>query len=156
MKHIVYYPTYFGTVALAAVMFIVVGNVFWRIFGRVIPGTYDLVETVTVVVAAFALVNTEYERKHTNVDMLITLFKKKTQIWLDQLCNCISFVYWMTICYATIRVTIDKARVGENTDLLKISIVPFRALWSFALFLMAIIVIYNIYRNFRELRRTEP
>ncbi|HEX2966600.1 MAG TPA: TRAP transporter small permease subunit, partial [Syntrophorhabdaceae bacterium] len=112
------YSTYIGTFALAAVMFIIVANVIFRIFGGIIAGTYDLVETITVLVASFALTNTEYARKHTTVDMLITMMKRRSQILLEQFCNVISFVYWIVICYATVRVTIDKARVGEVTDLL--------------------------------------
>ena len=150
------YSTYIGTFALATVMLVIVANVLYRTVGGIIAGTYDLVEIITVVVASFALTNTEYAKRHTTVDMLTTLMKRKSQIWLEQLCNLISFVYWVVICYATVRVTIDKAQVGEVTDLLKISIIPFRAVWSFALFMMAFIVIYNIYRNFKELRRIKP
>jgi TRAP-type C4-dicarboxylate transport system permease small subunit len=156
MEKTVDYATYIGTAALAAVMLIIVANVIYRAFGGVIAGTYDLVETITVLVAAFALTNTEFAKKHTNVDMLIVLMKDKPRIWLEQFCNVISFAYWVTIGWATIRVTLEKAAIGESTDLLKVSIIPFRAIWSFALVLMAFIVIYNVYRNFRELRRIEP
>jgi TRAP-type C4-dicarboxylate transport system permease small subunit len=156
MDRLVEYVTYIGTFALFAVMMIIVANVIYRAFGGVIAGTYDLVETITVLVASFALTNTELAKKHTNVDMLIIYMKDKPRIWLEQFCNVISFAYWLTIAWATIRVTIDKAAIGETTDLLKVSIIPFRGIWSFALVLMALIVIYNIYRNFRELRRIEP
>jgi TRAP-type C4-dicarboxylate transport system permease small subunit len=156
MEKTVDYSTYIGTLALAAVMMIIVANVILRVFGGIIAGTYDLVETITVLVASFALTNCEMAKKHTNVDMLIVLMKDKPRIWLEQFCNLISLAYWITIAYATIRVTIDKAAIGESTDLLKVSIIPFRGIWSFALVLMAVLVIYNIYRNFRELRRIEP
>ena len=156
MKWLTEIGTWIGIAALTAVMLIITGNVIWRIFGKVIPGTYDLVETITVLVAAFAIVKCEMEKKYTTVDMLTTLMKKKTQIWFEQVCNVISFGFWATICYATIMITIDKAKVGEHTDLLKVSIIPFRAIWSYALALIALLVVYNFYKNFRELRRTEP
>jgi TRAP-type C4-dicarboxylate transport system permease small subunit len=156
MNWVVTYTTYIGTAALAAVMLIITANVFWRITGGVIAGTYDLVETIVVLVATFALPNCEISKKYTNVDMLTVLMKDKPRIWLEQFCNFISVVYWVTIAWATIRVTIEKAAIGESTDLLKVSIIPFRFIWSFGLVLMAAIVIYNIYRNFRELRRIEP
>ena len=156
MKRVTEFGTWIGIAAMASVTLIITGNVIWRIFGRVIPGTYDLVETITVLVAAFAIVKCEMEKKYTTVDMLTTLMKKKTQIWFEQVCNVISFGFWATICYATIMITIDKAKVGEHTDLLKVSIIPFRATWSFALALIALLVVYNFYKNFRELRRTEP
>jgi TRAP-type C4-dicarboxylate transport system permease small subunit len=156
MKWLTDFGTIIGIFALTAVMVIIVGNVIWRSFGKVIPGTYDLVETITVLVAAFAILNCEYLKRYTTVDMLTTLMKKKTQIWLEQLCHLISFGYWVLICYATAVVTIDKAKIGEHTDLLKMSIIPFRAIWSVALGVIALIVIYNIYRNFRELRGIKP
>jgi TRAP-type C4-dicarboxylate transport system permease small subunit len=156
MKWVTEFGTWIGIAAMASVTLIITGNVIWRIFGRVIPGTYDLVETITVLVAAFAIVNCEYQKKHTTVDMLTTLMKKKTQIKLEQVCQVISFGFWAMICYATIMVTIDKAKVGEHTDLLKVSIIPFRATWCFALALIAALVAYNFYKNFRELRRNEP
>ena len=156
MKWVTDFGTWIGILAMSAVTLIITGNVIWRIFGRVIPGTYDLVETITVLVAAFAIVNCEYQKKHTTVDMLTTLMKKKTQIKLEQVCQVISFAFWAMICYATIMVTMDKAKVGEHTDLLKVSIIPFRATWCFALALIAALVAYNFYRNFKELRRDEP
>lgn len=156
MERTVNFTAIIGQFALAAVMLIITANVFYRIFGRIIPGTYDLIETVVVLVSAFALPLCELAKKHTNVDMLTVLMKDKPRIWLEQFCNLISFCYWVTIAWATIRVTFEKAAIGERTDLLKISIIPFRFVWSFGLFLMAAIVIYNIYRNFRELRRIEP
>jgi TRAP-type C4-dicarboxylate transport system permease small subunit len=156
MDRTVNFTSYIGQFALAAVMLIITANVFYRIFGKIIPGTYDLIETIVVLVSAFSLPLCELAKKHTNVDMLITLMKDKPRIWLEQFCNLISFVYWITIAWATIRVTFEKAAVGEATDLLKVSIIPFRFIWSFGLVLMAAIVLYNIYRNFRELRRIEP
>ncbi len=156
MKWITWFGTMIGICALTAVMLIITGNVVWRIFGKVIPGTYDLVETITVLVAAFAIVNCEFQRKHTTVDMLTTLMKRKMQLWFEQVCYVISFGFWATICYATILVTMDKAKIGEHTDLLKVSIIPFRTTWCFALALIAALVIYNFYRNVREMRRDEP
>jgi TRAP-type C4-dicarboxylate transport system permease small subunit len=152
MKGLTDIGTLIGMLALSAVMFIIMGNVLWRSFGKVIPGTYDLVETIAVLVAAFAILNCEYLKRYTTVDMLTTLLKKKPQIWLEQLCHLISFGYWALICYATVLVTIDKGKIGEHTDLLKISIIPFRATWSIALGVITLIVVYNIYRNFVELR----
>lgn len=156
MKWITNLATTIGIFALTAVMLIITANVIYRIFGGVISGTYDLVETITVLVAAFAIVNCEYQKKHTTVDMLTLHLKRKTQILLEQLCQIISFGFWAIICYATILVTIGKAEIGETTDLLKVSIIPFRATWCFALAVITALVIYNIYKNFKELRRSEP
>lgn len=155
MKWLTEFATLIGIFSLTTVMIIITANVIWRIFGRIIPGTYDLVETITVLVAAFAIVNCEFKKKQTTVDMVTTHLKKRTQIWFEQLSHVISFGFWGLICYATVMLTLERAKVGEHTDILNISIIPFRATWGFALGLIALIVIYNFYKNFRELRRTE-
>jgi TRAP-type C4-dicarboxylate transport system permease small subunit len=156
MGWIVGVGTRIGALALAAVMFIIVANVVYRAFGGVIPGTYDLVETVAVLIAAFALPETEYRRAHTNVDMVTIHIPRKPRLWLENVCYLVSFGYWVVISWATARVTMEKAVVGEATELLKISTIPFRSLWDLGLILTCVVVVYNVYRNLRDLRRDEP
>ena len=150
MKHIVGYGTNTGAVFLVAVMFIICANVIFRIFGRVIPGTYDLVEIMIVVVAGFALSDTEIHHRQTNVDMVTIHLQKKIRLWLENACNLIGFVYWGIIAWASVGITIDKAAKGEATDLLKISVIPFRVVWVIGLILICLVIILNTSKNFKE------
>jgi TRAP-type C4-dicarboxylate transport system permease small subunit len=152
MRRLIGYGTNIGAVALATVMFIIVANVIYRAFGGVIVGTYDLVEITIVIVAAFSIADTEIHKRHTSVDMVTNLLSEGAQLHVENGCNLISFLYWGIIAWGSAKLTIEKAQLGEVTELLRISIIPFRALWVFGLILICMVIVYNIYCNFKALR----
>lgn len=141
-----------GAVALAGVMLIIMANVVYRALGGVIAGTYDLVEITVVIVAAFSIAGTEIHRRHTTVDMITTLLTDKIRLRLENGCNLISFFYWAIIAWGSAKITWEKAQLGEVTEFIHISIIPFRALWVLGLVLICLVIIYNIYRNMRDLK----
>lgn len=151
IKHTVSYGTNIGAVFLVAVMSIICSNVIYRIFGGIIPGTYELVEILIVVVAGFALSDTEIHHRQTSVDMVTNHLPKKTKLWLENGCNLIGFVYWAVIAWASVILTMDKSAKGEATELLEISIIPFRVIWVFGLILVCFVILYNMFKNFKEL-----
>jgi TRAP-type C4-dicarboxylate transport system permease small subunit len=149
------YGTNTGAVFLIAIMFVICANVIFRIFGRVIPGTYELVEIMVVVVAGFALSDTEIHHRQTTVDMVTTRLPRRIKLWLENVCHGIGLVYWAVIAWASVGITLDKAAKGETTDLLKISVIPFRVIWVIGLILICVVILYNTSRNWKELRRRE-
>jgi len=142
-----------GAVFIIVIMFVISINVVFRIFGTVIPGTYELVEIMVVIVAGFALSDTEFHRRHTNVDMVVVHLPKRVRLWLENACNLVSWVYWVLIAWASTHLLIDKAAKGETTDILKISVIPFRAIWVLGLILICFVIIYNTSKNCAELGR---
>src|SRR4030042_2826517 len=155
IKGTVNQTTNIGAVFLVAVMLLITINVIYRVFGGVIPGQYELVEIMIVVVAGFAIGDTEIHRRQTSVDMVTMHLPRKSKLWLENSCNLIGLVYWAFVALATIKLTMDKAAKGEHTDLLKISIIPSRVIWVVGLILICIVIIYNIFKNFKELGRKE-
>ena len=155
IKSTVNYGTNFGAVFLVAVMLLITINVIYRIFSGVIPGQYELVEIMIVVVAGFAICNTEIHRRQTSVDMVTMHLPRKSKLWLENGCNLIALVFWALVARETIRLTMDKAAKGEHTDLLQVPIIPTRVIWVIALILVCVVIIYNIIKNFKELGRKE-
>jgi len=151
VKCTVGYGTNAGAAFLVAIMLMICANVIFRIFGGVIPGTYELVEIMVVIVAGFALSDTEIHHRQTNVDMVTIHLPKKIRLWLENVCNLISWVYWVVIGWASAGITIDKAAKGEATELLKISVIPFRVVWVVGLILICLVIIYNTSKNCKEL-----
>lgn len=150
------FTTNIGALFLVAVMLLICINVMYRIFARVIPGQYELVEIMIVVVAGFAICDTEIHRGQTSVDMVTMRLPRKSKMWLENGCNLIALVFWALVARETIRLTMDKAAKGEHTDLLQIPIIPTRVIWVVALILVCVIIIHNILNNFKELGRKEP
>ena len=66
IKGTVNQTTNLGAVFLVAVMLLICINVIYRIFSGVIPGQYELVEIIIVVVAGFAICDTEIHRRQTS------------------------------------------------------------------------------------------
>jgi TRAP-type C4-dicarboxylate transport system permease small subunit len=144
--------TNIGAAALVSVMFIVVANVVYRAFGGVIPGTYDLVEIIIVLVAGFSIANTEIHGRQTNVDMLILHLPDRTKLRLRNVCNFLSLVYWAIIAWMTCVVTLENAERGEVTDTLQVSVIPFRFIWSFSLILICLVILYNVQQTRKQLQ----
>jgi len=155
IKGTVNYTTNIGVVFLVAVMLLITINVIYRIFAGVIPGQYELVEIMIVVVAGFAICDTEIHHRQTSVDMVTMRLPRKSKLWLENGCNLIGLVFWALVARETIRLTMDKAAKGEHTDLLQIPIIPTRVIWVVALILVCVVIIYNIFKNFKELGRKE-
>ena len=155
IKGTVNYTTNIGAVFLVAVMLLICINVIYRIFGSIIPGQYELVEIIIVVVAGFAIGDTEIHRRQTSVDMVTMHLPRKSKLWLENGCNLTGLVYWALVGWETIRLTMDKAAKGEHTDLLQIPIIPTRVIWVVALILVCVIILHNIFKNFKELGRKE-
>ena len=149
------FTTNIGVVFLVAVMLLITINVIYRIFAGVIPGQYELVEIMIVVVAGFAICDTEIHHRQTSVDMVTMRLPRKSKLWLENGCNLIGLVFWALVARETIRLTMDKAAKGEHTDLLQIPIIPTRVIWVVALILVCVIILHNIFKNFKELGRKE-
>jgi TRAP-type C4-dicarboxylate transport system permease small subunit len=147
------YGTVLGASALTIVMMIIVANVIVRTFGGILAGTYDLIEITIVVCIAFALASTEKNKRHTVVDMLTIHLPKKLQLHIENFNNLISFIFWGAIAISSAIITYEKALKGEYTDLLRISLIPFRTFWVIGLTLICIIIIYNTRNNIIELWR---
>uniref|UniRef100_A0A7C2K3Z6 TRAP transporter small permease n=1 Tax=candidate division WOR-3 bacterium TaxID=2052148 RepID=A0A7C2K3Z6_UNCW3 len=133
-----------GTCALIGVMFIIDANVIYRAFGGIIAGTYDLVEIIIVVAVAFAIPYTQFYQAHTRVDLFTSMMSPRGKFVFEFFSNFISVIYWAIIVWATIGITIEKAKLGERTSLLKISIIPFRILWIIGLIMVILIIIWDI------------
>jgi TRAP-type C4-dicarboxylate transport system permease small subunit len=147
------YGTIIGSAALTIVMLIITANVIVRIFGGILAGTYDLIEITIVICIVFALASTERHKRHTFIDMLTMHFPKKVQLNIENFNNLISFVFWGVICVSSAIVTYEKAQKGEYTDLLRISIIPFRTFWVIGLGIICIMIIWNTKNNILELWR---
>src|SRR4030042_7167810 len=93
IKGTVNQTTNFGAVFRVAVMLLITINVIYRIFSGVIPGQYELVEIMIVVVAGFAICDTEIHRRQTSVDMVTMHLPRKSKLWLENGCNFIGPVY---------------------------------------------------------------
>ena len=141
-----------GAVFLLTVMAVIVCNVFYRALGGIIPGTYDLVELLIVPALAFALVTVELAKRHTIVDMILNYLPSKARLWVELAMTLISLTFWSIVCWASYWITMEKMRIGERTDTLRVSIIPIRWLWVFALGWLIVVIVLNTCKLIAEIR----
>lgn len=140
-----------GAAFLLSVMTIMCANVAYRAIGGIIPGTFDLVELLIIPAIGFALVTVEFQRKHTVVDMVTTRLPVRIRSWLDLIVSTISLFYWAALCWAGWKMLLRKLATGEVTQLLQISITPFRVAWIFTLGWVCVVIAWNISRIVKEM-----
>jgi TRAP-type C4-dicarboxylate transport system permease small subunit len=133
-----------AAVFLLGVVAIMVANVAYRAIGGIIPGTFDLVELLIVPAIGFALVTVEYQKKHTVVDMLTIHLPSRVRSGLEIVVSIISFFYWVALAYAGWKMLMRKMATGEATQLLQLSVTPFRIVWVFTLAWVCVVIVWNV------------
>jgi TRAP-type C4-dicarboxylate transport system permease small subunit len=140
-----------GAFFMVSVVAIMCANVAYRAIGGIIPGTFDLVELLIVPAIGFALVTVELQRRHVVVDMVTIHLPKKLQSWLGISVTLIGLAYWAAICWASWKMLLKKMATGEHTQLLQVSVIPFRIIWVFALGWVCVMVILNLSKIVKEI-----
>lgn len=141
-----------GAAFLLAVVAIMCANVAYRSVGGIIPGTFDLVELLIIPAIGFALVTVEYQRRHTVVDIVTTLLPVRFRSWLDISVSVISLFYWVALCWAGYKMLLRKMATGESTQLLQLSVIPYRLVWVFTLGWICVVIVYSVLKMLKEMR----
>lgn len=129
---------------------IIVAGVISRALGHALAGTFDLIETAIVLVGAFSFQYCEMQNHHTKADVIVNRVSPRTRSRLEAITTFFNLAFWSLLLYAGWEMLVRMYREGEETELLKINIVPFRALWVAALLLMCLILLFKWLRYIRE------
>ncbi len=133
-----------AAVFLLAVVTIMCANVAYRAIGGIIPGTFDLVELLIIPAIGFALVTVEFQKRHTVVDMVTTHLPAGARNLLEIAVSIVSFFYWAALSWAGWKMLTRKMATGEATQLLQISVTPFRIVWVFTLLWVCVVIVWNV------------
>jgi len=82
--------------------------------------------------------------------MVTTHLPKKLQSWMGISVTLIGLLYWAAICWASWKMLLKKMVTGEHTQLLQVSVIPFRVIWVFALAWVCVMIILNLSKMFKE------
>ena len=130
-------------------MLLVVAVVLFRLFGKAIPGSYELIELMIVVTVAFALSYTALKQSHVVVDLLVSRFPLRTQTILAIFTYFLSMVIWGLIVWASYDIMLEKWLL-EQSYLLKIPYLPFRIVWVFGLLIFSLIFLLEMYKALKQ------
>ncbi len=139
-----------SAIDIGVITLILVAGVAMRFLGSVIAGTFDLVETFVVVIGAFGFVYCEIQDRHTKADIIVNHFSFRTRSRCEALTTFLTLGFWCVLLYSGWTMLTRMYEEGEATDVLKINVVPFRALWVLATLLMCVVLVFKLFHRIRD------
>ena len=119
-----------GTTLLVMIL-LTCANVFFRLFGSQIFGTYELMGFLGAITGGAALGHTKIRGAHIAVDILvIKMYNPGIRKYLSALNAVIILAFFLTVTWQTIKYGIVLKRTGDVTDTLHIIYYPF--VWALA------------------------
>ncbi len=118
----------FNVVACAAViamMLLSTADVVLRMFGKPIPGTYELIGFLGTIIVSFALAFTSMEKGHIAVEILVEKLPQRAQFAIETFTNLVSFLVFGLITHQAFIYALDIKKSGEVSLTLQMPIYPF-------------------------------
>ena len=145
---------YFNVIACVAVitmMLLSTADVVLRLFGRPIPGTYELVGFLGTVVVSFAMGFTSLEKGHIAVELLYRKLPQRAQLAIEAFTNIVSSLIFGLITYQAFIYALDIRKSGEVSSTLQMPIYPFIFGMSLGFGLLCLILIAD---SIKSMKRT--
>lgn len=142
-----------GGIMLVAMMLIIVGNIIYRIFGHVIPGSYEICELLIVITASFALGFAALHKSHVDVDIVVSQFSDRTQAILMALTSFLAMGTWLIVAWTGTLVLWDRW-LTEESEMLLIPFLPFRIILSIGLILTALVYFIDMIQAIKKVVNT--
>jgi TRAP-type C4-dicarboxylate transport system permease small subunit len=111
--------------AIVAMMLLSTTDVVLRLFGKPIPGTYELVGFLGTLVVSFALAFTSMEKGHIAVEILIEKLPQRMQLAVESLGNLVGMLLFGLITYQAFFYALDIRKSGEVSLTLQMPVYPF-------------------------------
>jgi TRAP-type C4-dicarboxylate transport system permease small subunit len=142
-----------GAVSLVLLGLLICASVGLRVVGAVIKGSSEIGEMLIIVVAATAIVTATLTDGHPYVHMLVDKLKHSVRYRLAACVSLIGVAFWSLVAWMNGAVAIENTRLIEETELLRISVIPFRWLWVGCLIAVAAILAI---RAIQQIKAGEP
>jgi TRAP-type C4-dicarboxylate transport system permease small subunit len=133
---------------LLGIMVLVVTNIFVRLLGGAIAGTYELVEMWIIVTASLAIGYTAFVNGHVVVNIVTAVLSNRKQTILSGMNSIICLFLWGVVAWMSILLAIKRG-LGEDTDLLGISILPCRIIWIYGVIALASVYLLDLIYAFK-------
>lgn len=138
-----------GGVSLVAMMALIVSNIIFRVFGSIIPGSFEISELLIVVTASFALGYAALNESHVDVKIVVAKFPERWQAIIEVITSFLAMVTWAVTAYASTLIMFERW-LTEVTEMLSIPYLPFRLVLLFGLILISLIYLINMLTALRK------
>jgi TRAP-type C4-dicarboxylate transport system permease small subunit len=133
----------FAGIFLAAMILMTCINIFSRIFGNPLKGTYELMGYFGALVTALALGYTQIKKAHIAVDILVNQFSQTTQLILQAINCLICMVFFSIAGWQIGKLAKTLWQTGEVSETLRIIYYPFTYGVAFGCCLLALVALVD-------------
>lgn len=117
---------YVGSAIVVAMMFLIVVDVTMRgVFNRPINGTFELVEFMMALSVGLGMAFTGVKNGHVSVDLIVSKFPLRIQIYLDRSSHLLCAVFFGLMCWKTGIQAKIFYKAGAESTVLGIQKTPF-------------------------------
>jgi TRAP-type C4-dicarboxylate transport system permease small subunit len=138
-----------GAAALILLGLLICASVVLRLTGSVIKGNSEIGEMLIIIVASTALVAATLTSAHPYVHMLVDKIATRWRYRLAAVIAAIGAVFWSVVAWMNGKIAIENAALIEETELLRISLTPFRTIWIISLLLVAAVLVAGVVQSLR-------
>jgi TRAP-type C4-dicarboxylate transport system permease small subunit len=149
LHRLIVFCTGIGSIFLAAIMLIIVASIIVRIFGKVVPGSYETIELIIVVTIAFALPYCGMHKGHVSVDLILKKFPERAQNIINAFNHLISMIFWGALGVVAYAIAFEKGWM-EITDYFRLSYMPFRIVFGLGLLFLAFNFLIEMYHSLKR------
>ena len=137
-------------IAVIAMMLLSTADVVMRLFGKPIPGTYELVGFLGTVVVSFALAFTSMEKGHIAVEILMEKLPQRAQMAIEAFCNLIGALLFAAIAWQAVVYGLDIKASGEVSLTLQMPPYPFIFGIAVGCALLALLLVADFAKSLRR------
>jgi TRAP-type C4-dicarboxylate transport system permease small subunit len=140
--------TFMAGLVLTVMITLTCANIVFRLLWVPISGTYELMGFAGALLTAFALAYTQVKKGHIAVDVLVTIFPKKTQWLLSAINNGMCFIFFMLAGWQLVIKANTLRTTGELTETLRIIYYPFTYAVALGCGVLALTLLLDFLRQF--------
>jgi len=139
--------------SIVAMILLTVADVVLRLFRMPIPGTYEMVGFLGAFIIAFSLAYTASEKGHITVDVLVQLFPRKVQAFLDAFNELAGAVFFGLIAFAGMDAASAIKDSGEVSPTLELPIYPMLYGIAAGCALLALILLRDFFESLKRMSK---
>ena len=141
--------SFIGTIAMLAVVGIIMTNIVLRFFGKALLGTYEAVGLLMVVMISFGIAYCAIKKSHVAVNIVLLQVPKRVQTILSIITTTLSIGIWLLIVWCSAGFARKQWLKGEATDIMEWPIYPMRFVFVLGAIILCLVLLLDLINTFR-------
>ncbi len=145
-----------GIIILMLLTFVMVTGVILRyFFNKPIPGVLEIIEYMMVTILTLGLAYTAVAKRNIIIDLLITHLPSSVHAGFVAIASIVSLGFFLLLTWASVLYAESQYDVMAVSSILHIPRWPFASVVAFGCFLLTLVLLGDVIKNFCYLRRSD-